>query len=53
MGIGCRPDSLEANKWYVRAAENGDQRAVHRIAAIRAAAAGKDPRSVRISPKGW
>ena len=53
MGIGCRADSLEANKWYVQAAEHGDRRAVHRIAAIRAAASGEDPRKVRIpSPKG-
>ncbi|MCJ1310934.1 hypothetical protein MMC25_004602 [Agyrium rufum] len=42
MGIGCRRDPLEANVWYVRAADNGDERARHRIAAIRAAASG-DP----------
>ncbi|KAL4957351.1 hypothetical protein BDW69DRAFT_32019 [Aspergillus filifer] len=40
MGIGCRRDPLEANVWYVRAADQGDQRAIHRIAAIRAAADG-------------
>ena len=40
MGIGCRRDPLEANVWYVRAADHGDERAKHRIAAIRAAAAG-------------
>ncbi|KAL8764819.1 MAG: hypothetical protein Q9209_007863 [Squamulea sp. 1 TL-2023] len=40
MGIGCRRDPLEANVWYVRAADQGDDRARHRIAAIRAAASG-------------
>ncbi|KAH8429846.1 putative chitin synthase activator (Chs3) [Aspergillus melleus] len=43
MGIGCRRDPLEANVWYVKAAEQGDTRATHRIAAIRAAAEGVDP----------
>lgn len=32
--------------WYVRAAEAGDERAKHRIAAIRAAVAGGDPAEV-------
>ncbi|KAK2821826.1 hypothetical protein FQN49_007637, partial [Arthroderma sp. PD_2] len=45
MGIGCRRDPLEANVWYVRAADHGDERAKHRIAAIRAAASGADPTS--------
>lgn len=40
MGIGCRRDPLEANVWYVRAADSGDERAKHRLAAIRAAASG-------------
>lgn len=40
MGIGCRRDPLEANVWYVRAADHDDKRAKHRIAAIRAAASG-------------
>ena len=40
MGIGCRRDPLEANVWYVRAADQGDDRAKLRIAAIRAAASG-------------
>lgn len=40
MGIGCRRDPLEANVWYVRAADHGDERAKHRIAAIRNAASG-------------
>lgn len=43
MGIGCRRDPLEANVWYVRAADQGEDRAKHRIAAIRAAASGADP----------
>jgi TPR repeat protein len=42
MGIGCRRDPLEANVWYVRAADSGDERATQRLAIIRAAAAG-DP----------
>lgn len=42
MGIGCRRDPLEANVWYVRAADAGDKRAKHRLAAIRAAAAGQN-----------
>ncbi|KKZ65598.1 hypothetical protein EMCG_08570 [[Emmonsia] crescens] len=45
MGIGCRRDPLEANVWYVKAADQGDERAKHRIAAIRAAASGVDPNS--------
>lgn len=43
MGIGCRRDPLEANVWYVRAADHGDERAKQRIAAIRAAASGGGP----------
>merc|ERR1712130_953152 len=42
MGIGCRRDPLEANVWYVRAADKGDERAKQRLAIIRAAASG-DP----------
>ncbi|KAJ5937644.1 hypothetical protein N7454_003986 [Penicillium verhagenii] len=40
MGMGCRRDVLEANVWYVKAAEQGDERAKLRISAIRAAADG-------------
>ncbi|KAI1082775.1 HCP-like protein [Whalleya microplaca] len=40
MGIGCRRDILEANVWYVKAAEAGDERAKQRLAAIRAAVSG-------------
>ncbi|CAG8180586.1 unnamed protein product [Penicillium nalgiovense] len=40
MGIGCRRDPLESNVWYVKAADQGDERAKHRISTIRAAAEG-------------
>ena len=40
MGIGCRRDPLEANVWYVKAADQGDERAKNRLATIRAAASG-------------
>jgi TPR repeat protein len=46
MGIGTRRDPLEANVWYVKAAEAGDERAQHRLAAIRAAASGGTPMEV-------
>lgn len=42
MGIGCRRDPLEANVWYVRAADQGNETARQRLAIIRAAASG-DP----------
>lgn len=42
MGIGCRRDPLEANVWYVRAADQGNETAKQRLAIIRAAASG-DP----------
>lgn len=51
MGIGCRRDPLEANVWYVKASESGDERAKHRLAAIRAAASGGTPMEVA-SPRG-
>lgn len=38
VGIGTRPDPLEANVWYVKAAEAGDERAKLRLSAIQAAA---------------
>ena len=50
MGIGCRRDPLEANVWYVKAADQGDERAKHRIAAIRAAASGGSPMPQSIPP---
>jgi len=40
MGIGCRRDILEANVWYVKAADAGDERAKQRIATINAAIRG-------------
>ncbi|TVY42305.1 Protein SKT5 [Lachnellula subtilissima] len=46
MGIGTRRDVLEANVWYVKAADGGDERAKHRLAAIRAAASGGTPMDV-------
>ena len=41
MGIGTRRDPLDANAWYVKAADQGDERAKQRVAAIRAAASGE------------
>lgn len=35
MGIGCRRDALEANVWYVKAAEHGDERAKKRLQTIK------------------
>ena len=52
MGIGCRRDPLEANVSYVRAADQGEERAKHRIAAIRAAGAGADPLTAAAGKKG-
>ena len=46
MGIGCRRDILEANVWYVKAADSGDERAKQRLSAIRAAASGGTPMEV-------
>ena len=48
MGIGCRRDPLEANVWYVRAADNGDDRAKQRLAIIRAAASGEPERPMSV-----
>jgi TPR repeat protein len=50
MGIGTRRDPLEANVWYVKAADSGDERAKVRLAAIRAAASGGTPMEV-VSPR--
>lgn len=41
MGIGCRRDMLEANVWYVQAADAGDERAKQRLAVIQSAAGGE------------
>jgi TPR repeat protein len=46
MGVGCRRDILEANGWYVKAADAGDDRAKQRLAAIRAAISGGTPMAV-------
>ncbi|KAF5019409.1 hypothetical protein F66182_8581 [Fusarium sp. NRRL 66182] len=40
MGIGCRRDVLEANVWYVKAADAGDERAKQRLSIIQAAVSG-------------
>ncbi|KAM7222244.1 hypothetical protein V8F06_002271 [Rhypophila decipiens] len=45
-GIGCRRDILEANVWYVKAADAGDIRATQRLAVIRAAVSGGKPMDV-------
>lgn len=53
MGIGCRRDPLEANVWYVRAADHGEDRAKQRLAIIRAAETGDaQPASTSKSDKG-
>ncbi|KAK3945292.1 hypothetical protein QBC46DRAFT_115159 [Diplogelasinospora grovesii] len=58
MGIGCRRDILEANVWYVKAADSGDERAKQRLAAIRAAISGgtamevAPPRNAKIKKSG-
>ncbi|KAF2675221.1 HCP-like protein [Microthyrium microscopicum] len=39
-GIGCKQDSLEANMWYWRAAQQGEERAKQRMAAINSAVSG-------------
>lgn len=51
MGIGCRRDILEANVWYVKAADAGDERAKQRLQAIRLAVSGGTPMDVA-PPKG-
>jgi TPR repeat protein len=59
MGIGCRRDVLEANVWYVQAADKGYEAAKQRLAIIRAAASGDpgipmakgDPRSEELGGK--
>ncbi|KAK7520219.1 hypothetical protein IWZ03DRAFT_132810 [Phyllosticta citriasiana] len=51
MGIGCRRDVLEANVWYVKAAEKGDERAKQRLTRIRAAASGESPKALMAAEK--
>lgn len=59
MGIGCRRDILEANVWYVKAADAGDERAKQRLAIIQAAVSGEGvpmdvapPRNGKLSKNG-
>ncbi|KAG6036959.1 hypothetical protein E4U41_005373 [Claviceps citrina] len=52
MGIGCRRDILEANVWYVEAAEAGDERAKQRIAVIQAAVSGQGTPMDVAAPRG-
>ena len=47
-GIGCRQDTLEANVWYVRAAQQNDEKAKKRLAIIRSAAQGGGPVDVPV-----
>ena len=51
MGIGCRRDPLEANVWYVRAADQGNETAKQRLAIIRAAASGAGVGDVASMPQ--
>ena len=51
MGIGTRRDPLDANAWYVKAADQGDERAKHRLIAIHSAASeGTDEAQVQAPP---
>ena len=43
MGIGCRREPLEANMWYARASEQGEERAAGRLKIIREAETGGGP----------
>lgn len=52
MGIGCRRDMLEANVWYVKAADAGDERARQRIAVIQAAVSGQGTPMEVAAPRG-
>lgn len=52
MGIGCRRDILEANVWYVKAADAGDERAKQRIAVIQAAVSGQGTPMDVAAPRG-
>ena len=52
MGIGCRRDVLEANMWYVKAADAGDERATQRIAIIQAAVSGGGVPMEVAAPRG-
>lgn len=49
MGIGCRRGVLEANVWYVKAADAGDERAKQRLAIIQVAVSGQGT-SMEVAP---
>ncbi|KAH8735493.1 hypothetical protein BGZ61DRAFT_526570 [Ilyonectria robusta] len=51
MGIGCRRDILEANVWYVKAADAGDERAKQRLAIIQAAVSGEGTPMEVVAPR--
>lgn len=51
MGIGCRRDPLEANVWYVKAADHKDERAIQRLKIIHDAANGRPNTSPTSSKK--
>ena len=50
MGIGCRRDILEADVWYVKAADAGDDRAKQRLAIIEAAVSGGQGTAMQVAP---
>jgi TPR repeat protein len=52
IGIGCRQDALEANVWYVRAAQQGEERAKQRLAIIQDAASGGTGKAVEALKNG-
>lgn len=49
-GVGCRRDPLEANVWYVRAADHGEEHAKQRLAIIRASETGDTQQPVPNKP---
>jgi TPR repeat protein len=51
IGIGCRQDTLEANVWYVRAAQQGEERAKQRLKIIQDAASGGSSSTTSASEK--
>ncbi|QDS67792.1 hypothetical protein FKW77_006687 [Venturia effusa] len=51
VGIGCRQDTLEANVWYVRAAQQGEERAKQRLKIIQEAASGGSSGPTTLSEK--
>ncbi|KAK9383107.1 uncharacterized protein V2V93DRAFT_389937 [Kockiozyma suomiensis] len=51
-GVGTNKDLLEANVWYVRAAENGDERAAARLDVLNGRDATKQAADKKSSKKG-